>query len=353
METYRTDQAWWQALVGRDPHANGAFVYGVATTGVYCRPGCASRRPHRKNVRFFETWQQAESAGFRPCKRCSPRSPAGQDPRVEAVIRACQIIEGAESPPRLADLAQAVGLSPSYLHRLFKKTVGVTPRQYAAERRVGRVRDNLQTSPTVTHAMVEAGFASSSRFYANTAATLGMTPSAYQKGGQDMHIRFAVSSCSLGWVLVAATAQGICTIDLGDTSEALVERLRARFPQAALMEHDPELLAWVEQVLAFLESPREGLGLPLDIQGTAFQQRVWMALQETAPGLTASYGDIAARIGRPNAARAVAQACAANPIAVAIPCHRVVKRDGSLGGYRWGSERKRALLEREGHDPGA
>jgi AraC family transcriptional regulator, regulatory protein of adaptative response / methylated-DNA-[protein]-cysteine methyltransferase len=353
MNAYRTDPSRCQALVGCDRQADGAFVYGVTTTGIYCRPGCASRRPLRKNVRFFDTWQEAEGAGFRPCKRCAPRSPAGQDPRVEAVVRACQIIDEAASPPRLADLAQAVGLSPSYLHRLFKKTVGVTPRQYAAERRLGRVRDRLQTSPTVTDAVYEAGFASSSRFYADTAATLGMTPSAYQKGGQGARIRFAVSPCSLGWVMVAATAQGICAIDLSDTSELLVERLRARFPQAALMDPDPELLAWMEQVLAFLESPGDGLDLPLDIQGTAFQRRVWMALQETPPGSTASYGDIAARIGSPKAARAVAQACAANTIAVAIPCHRVVKSDGGLGGYRWGSERKRALLEREGHDPGA
>ena len=353
MEAYRTDQARWQALVGRDRQADGAFVYGVATTGVYCRPGCASRRPHRKNVRFFETWQEAESAGFRPCKRCSPRSPAGKDTRVEAIVRVCQIIEEAASPPRLADLAQAVGLSPSYLHRLFKKTVGVTPKQYGAERRLGRVRDHLQASPTVTDAMYEAGFASSSRFYADTAATLGMTPTAYQNGGRGARIRFSVSSCSLGWALVAATEQGICAIDLSGTSEGLVERLRARFPQAAFVEHDPELLAWMEQVLAFLESPGKGLGLPLDIQGTAFQRRVWMALQETRPGSTASYADVAARIGSPKAARAVAQACAANPIAVAIPCHRVVKSGGDLGGYRWGSERKRTLLGREGHDPGA
>jgi AraC family transcriptional regulator of adaptative response/methylated-DNA-[protein]-cysteine methyltransferase len=348
LDAYATDYARWRALVDRDRQADGAFVYGVMTTGVYCRPDCASRRPNRENVRFFDTCEQAEQAGFRPCKRCDPRSPDRHAAHREAIVRACQLIEEAEDTPKLADLAAAVGLSPSYLHRLFKRIVGVTPKQYAMERRLSRVRDTLQASATVTEAIYEAGYASSSRFYENASVTLGMKPSDYSHGGPGARIRFAVARCHLGWALAAATEVGICAIDLGDTSETLAARLRARFPGAELVDDDPAFGEWMARVLAFLDAPHGGLDLPLDIQGTAFQRRVWLALREIAPGSTASYGQVAARIGNPKAARAVAQACAANPIAVAIPCHRVLRSDGRLGGYRWGSERKRALLKREG-----
>ena len=347
LNTYSTDQARWEALVRRDQEANGAFVYGVVTTGVYCRPACPSKVPNRDNVRFFDTYEEAERAGFRPCKRCNPRSSDGQATHHEAIVQACQLIEESEEAPSLADLANAAGFSPSYFHRLFKRIVGVTPKQYAIQVRADRVRANLRTSQSVTEAIYEAGFPSSSRFYESAAATLGMKPSAYRDGGPGVHIRFAVTQCHLGWVLVAATEQGICAIDFADTPQVLEERLRARFPEAELVGHDPDFRTWIAQVLAFLESPHEGLDLPLDVQGTAFQRRVWTALQEIPPGSTASYADIAARIGNPKAARAVAQACAANRIAVAIPCHRVVRSDGGLGGYRWGSERKRELLERE------
>ena len=352
METYSTDQKRWEALVERDPCADGAFVYGVVTTGVCCRPVCPSRLPNRRNVRFFDAFQDAEQAGFRPCKRCDPGSPDEQTPHREAIIQACKLIEESEEAPSLADLANAVGLSPSYFHRLFKKAVGLTPKQYSTAVRSKRVRASLQTESTVTGAIYEAGFASSSRFYDEAANTLGMKPSEYQNGGRGASIRFAVAPCYLGWVLVAATAKGICAVDFGDDPKKMERSLRTRFPRAAFVDADPSLMAWVSQILTFLESPREPFELPLDIEGTAFQQRVWLALRELPPGSTASYSDIAARIDRPKAARAVAQACASNRIAVAIPCHRVVRSDGGLGGYRWGIERKRRLLEREAEAQG-
>lgn len=347
MNSYSTEQARWEALVRRDLQADGAYVYGVVTTGVYCRPACSSRQPNRENVRFFDTFEQAEEAGFRPCKRCDPRSPEGNEPHTEAIARACELIDEAEEPPTLAELASAVGLSPSYLHRLFKRMVGVTPKQYAMEKRLGDVRDRLQTNATVTEAIYESGFGSSSRFYEDITGKLGMKPSEYRSGGQGMRIHSAVAQSYLGWVQVATTAKGICAIDLADSPGDLRERLHARFPKARFVEDDPNFRVLVSQILAFLESPQDGLDLPLDVQGTAFQRRVWLALREIPPGSTVSYGEIAARIGNPKAARAVAQACASNPVAVAIPCHRVVRSDGNLGGYRWGQERKSKLLEQE------
>jgi AraC family transcriptional regulator of adaptative response/methylated-DNA-[protein]-cysteine methyltransferase len=345
--TYSTEQARWQALTRRDRRADEVFVYGVTTTGVYCRPWCPSRLPNRGNVRFFATCEEAEQAGFRACKRCSPHRHDRQELHHETIMQACQLIEQSEEPPSLADLADAVGLSPSYFHRVFKRMVGVTPKQYALEKRLDRVRANLQRGSAVTEAIYEAGFASSSRFYHDATTTLGMRPSEYRKGGAGTRIRFAVARCTLGWVLVAATEIGVCAIDLADTSEILRERLCTRFPEAELVGDDPDFAAWMTQVLAFLDSPHDGLGLPLDIRGTAFQRRVWMALQEIPSGSTASYAEIATRIGNPKAARAVAHACASNTLAVAIPCHRAVRSDGGLGGYRWGIERKRRLLDQE------
>jgi AraC family transcriptional regulator of adaptative response/methylated-DNA-[protein]-cysteine methyltransferase len=344
---YETKEARWEAIVRRDPRADGAFVYGVVTTGVYCRPHCPSRLPNRENVRTFATSEEAEAAGYRPCKRCAPDAPAQQEPQREAVVRACRIIERAETPPTLAQLAADVGLSPSHLHRTFKRIVGVTPKQYAMERRGQRVRERLRNSDRVSDAIYEAGFAASSRFYEGVAARLGMSPSAYRNGAADVHIRSAVARCDLGWVLVAATEAGVCAIDLGDGPKALVRRLHDRFPEAEIVDQDPQVAGWVEDVLAYLGAPGDGLDLPLDIRGTAFQRRVWDALREIPPGTTTSYGAVAAQIGQPGAARAVAQACAKNPVALAIPCHRVLRGDGDLGGYRWGTERKRALLERE------
>jgi AraC family transcriptional regulator of adaptative response/methylated-DNA-[protein]-cysteine methyltransferase len=344
---FSSDTDRWQAIAQRDSRADGAFVYGVATTGIYCRPGCASRTPRRENVRYFDDGPTAEAAGFRPCKRCTPQAAHAPNPTIEAVAQACKIIDEAEREPSLAQLAAAVGLSVYHFQRLFRKTVGVTPKQYAMEKRLGRVRDNLQQNSTVTEAVYEAGYESGSRFYETATAALGMKPADYQKGGEGLLIRYAVVQSYLGWVLIAATAHGICRIDFGDAPDTLLTRLTATFPEADLQGDDPAFTTMAAQTLVFLESPREGLALPLDIQGTAFQRRVWSALQEIQPGVTASYADIARRIGQPTAARAVAQACAANNIAVAIPCHRVVRSDGDLGGYRWGVERKRAILARE------
>ncbi len=345
---FLADDERWQALVKRDPQACGEFVYGVLTTGVYCRPACASRLPNRENVRFFGNREEAEQAGFRPCRRCRPDAPGRDEPHIRAVLKACKRMHEDEPPPSLKELARDAGLSPFHFQRLFKKIVGVTPKQYAMERRAARLREHLRKDSTVTGAMYDAGFSSSSRFYEKAAATLGMKPSVYKNGAQDVRICFAIVPCFLGLVLVAATAKGICAIDFGDTAEALKENLHRRFPKAAFQNPDPQFAVMIGQVLAFLEKPHpDRPDLPLDVQGTAFQRGVWLALQEIPPGDTVSYGDIASRIGRPTAARAVAQACAANPVAVAIPCHRVVKGDGALGGYRRGLERKRVLLERE------
>jgi AraC family transcriptional regulator of adaptative response/methylated-DNA-[protein]-cysteine methyltransferase len=338
----------WQALVEREVRACGEFVYGVLTTGVYCRPTCASRRPKRDNVRFFGTSKEAEQAGFRPCKRCRPETPDWKSPQIRTVLKACKMIDEAETPPSLKDLAHACGLSAFHFQRLFKRLVGVTPKQYAAERRASLLRKHLKEDSTVTDAMYNAGFGSSSRFYEKATATLGMKPSTYKSGARDKRIRFAIVPCYLGLVLVAATSQGICAINFGDTAGALKEDLRRRFPKAEFQVPDPDFTAMIKRILTFLEAPnRTRLDLPLDVQGTAFQRRVWLALQKVPPGDTVSYADIASRIGKPQAARAVAKACAANPVAVAIPCHRVVRSNGKLGGYRWGLERKRVLLERE------
>ncbi len=346
---FLTDEARWEALVQRERQADGRFVYGVLTTGIYCRPTCASRRPNRENVLFFSAGDQAEQAGFRPCKRCRPNAADNSEsPQTQAIIKACQTIETAETAPSLNELAQAAGLSPYHFQRLFKKVVGVTPKQYAMEHRLNRVRRHLQQDSTVTEAVYNAGFASSSRFYEKAAHSLGMKPSVYQKGAQAMPIKFATTPSYLGWVLIAATGQGLCAIDFGDAPETLQARLRARFPQADLQADDPDFQATVSQLLAFLEAPHHSsLDLPLDIQGTAFQRRVWQALQNIPVGSTASYAEIAGQIGQPQAARAVAQACASNTLAVAIPCHRVVRSNGDLGGYRWGLKRKRMLLARE------
>jgi AraC family transcriptional regulator, regulatory protein of adaptative response / methylated-DNA-[protein]-cysteine methyltransferase len=344
---YATDQARWEALVRRDRNANGVFVYGVLTTFVYCRPVCPSRLPKYQNIRFFDTCKQAERAGFRPCKRCHPTRAAGHENHSAAIVKACHIIESREEHVPLKNLASEVGLSPFHFQRLFKKNVGITPKQYAMETRFKQVRAGLQKKASVTEAIYEAGFGSSSRFYENAEAVLGMKPSEYRQGATGVDIRFAVAKSPLGWVLIAATVKGICAIEFGDGPDILERRLRERFSKARILDNDDVFKKWVEQILAHLESPQRSLNLPLDIRGTAFQRLVWKVLREIPPGSTASYTDIAEKIGRPKAARAVARACASNKIAVAIPCHRVVRRSGRLGGYRWGTERKRAMLERE------
>lgn len=344
---FSSDDARLAAVRRRDAAADGAFVYAVRTTGVYCRPSCAARPARRENIGFYPRCADAEAAGFRPCLRCRPTEPPRAARQAELVVHACRTIQGAETPPTLAALAAAAGLSPFHFHRLFRAVTGVTPKAYAAAHRARRMEAGLGRSATVTEAIYEAGFSAPSRFYDTAPQRLGMTPSAYRGGGAGAAIRFAVGECSLGSILVAATERGVCAILLGDDPEALLRDLQDRFPRAALLGGEAGFEATVAAAVGLVEAPGRALSLPLDIGGTAFQQRVWDALRAIPPGRTASYTAVAAAIGRPAAMRAVAQACAANPLAVAIPCHRVVRSDGALSGYRWGIARKRALLDRE------
>ncbi|HEU4708614.1 MAG TPA: bifunctional DNA-binding transcriptional regulator/O6-methylguanine-DNA methyltransferase Ada [Methylophilaceae bacterium] len=339
-------QARWAAVASRDRSADGKFYYSVKTTGIYCRPSCPARTPRRENVQFHESAAAAEQAGFRPCKRCRPES--GVTQRHAAIIAAaCRFIEQAEKPPTLVELSEYTGLSPSHLQRLFKALTGLSPKEYGVAQRANRMRQHLPQSRTVTEAINEAGYGSGSRFYESSNQWLGMTPTRYRSGGAGTTIRFALGQCSLGAILVASSEVGICSILLGDDAENLVRDLQDRFPQADLIGDDQEYEKVVARVVGFMEAPQLGLDLPLDIRGTAFQHRVWQALIKIPPGTTATYAEIARSLGMPNAARAVASACAANPLAVAIPCHRVIRRDGNLSGYRWGVDRKRLLLERE------
>jgi AraC family transcriptional regulator, regulatory protein of adaptative response / methylated-DNA-[protein]-cysteine methyltransferase len=344
---FATDAERWQAVIDRDRRAEGAFVYSVRSTGVYCRPACGARLARRENVRFHATPAEAEAAGFRPCKRCRPELAGGERAREEAVAKACRMIEAAEETPSLAALARASGLSRFHFHRVFKAATGATPMAYAAQLRARRVEGALGQTGTVTEAIYEAGFSSSGRFYAEANARLGMTPGAWRSGGAGVTIRYAGGACSLGRILVAATERGVSAISFGEDEETLLAGLTARFPKATLVAGDAGFAATLASVIAAVETPARGLDLPLDIQGTAFQCRVWAALRAIPAGKTASYAEIACRIGAPRAARAVAAACAANRIAVAIPCHRAVRGDGAIAGYRWGIGRKRALLERE------
>ena len=337
----------WASVIARSAAADGTFFYSVTTTGVYCRPSCASRVARPENVRFHRTREDAEKAGFRPCKRCKPDQPALIEQHAAMVTEACRLIEASQGAPTLEDLAKQAGVSPFHLHRVFKAITGVTPREYAAAHRGDRVRKELGRAGSVTAAIYQSGYNSNGRFYGESQQVLGMTPTVYRAGGADADIRFAVGECSLGSILVARSELGVCAILLGDDPDALARTLQDRFPRASLIGGDAEFEQLVAQVVGFVEAPGLGLDLPLDVRGTAFQQRVWQALQEIPAGSTASYTEIAGRIGSPKSVRAVAQACAANPLAVAIPCHRVVRHDGGLSGYRWGVERKRALLQRE------
>lgn len=337
----------WAAVAARDRTADGRFFYSVRTTGVYCRPSCAARMPKPENVAFHLTAADAERAGFRPCKRCRPGAPAAAAQQAAKVAELCRFIERAAQPPTLDELAARAGLSAYHLHRVFKAVTGLTPRAYAAAHRARRVRAALDRSDTVTAAIYDAGYNAQSRFYEESDRLLGMTPTAYRAGGADTDIRFAVGACSLGAILVARSDRGVCAIMLGDDPDRLARDLQDRFPRARLIGGDAGFERWVAKVVGLVEAPGAGLDLPLDVRGTAFQQRVWQALRRIPAGRTASYTEIARRIGAPKSVRAVAQACGANPLAVAIPCHRVVRSDGALSGYRWGVARKRALLERE------
>lgn len=338
----------WMAVATRDTDMDGRFFYGVKTTGIYCRPSCGARTPKQENVTFFASAREAEQAGFRPCRRCWPRQPPLAQRHRALVARLCREMAEAETQPTLAALARRAGTSPSHLRRLFKAATGLTPKAYGNALRAAKIRQALERGDNVTDAIYAAGFNSNSRFYEQAEELLGMSAGSYRAKGRDIAIRFAVGRSSLGAVLVAASEQGVCAIFLGDDPDTLVRNLQDRFPDALLHGGDGDFEHWVAVVIGLVEAPGTGLDLPLDIRGTAFQQRVWQALRAIPPGTTVSYGELADKLGMPSAARAVASACAANPLAVAIPCHRVVRRDGGLSGYRWGVERKRQLLKREG-----
>lgn len=344
---FADDASRWAAVQRRDRAADGQFLYSVKTTGVYCRPSCAARPARRENVAFHADPAAAEAAGFRACKRCRPAGPSRAETQAAAVAAACRTIDAAEELPDLDTLAAGAGMSRFHFHRIFKSVTGVTPKAYAAARRAERMRAALAGGAGVTEALYDAGYNANSRFYAESAERLGMRPSAYRAGGKGAVVRFAVGDCSLGAVLVAATEKGVCAILLGDDPEGLVRDLQDRFAQAELVGADADFEATVARVVGLIDTPNCSLDLPLDVRGTAFQQQVWDALRRIPVGRTASYLDIATAIGRPSAVRAVAQACGANALAVAIPCHRVVRSDGDLSGYRWGVERKRELLKRE------
>jgi AraC family transcriptional regulator of adaptative response/methylated-DNA-[protein]-cysteine methyltransferase len=337
----------WALMRARDARADGTFVYAVKTTGVYCHPSCAARPARPENVEFHTSRAEAEKAGYRPCLRCKPDQPPLAERQAAQVAALCRLIEERDQAPALAELAAHVGLSVFHAHRLFKAVTGVTPKAYAAAHRAARVRGELERQDTVTAAIYEAGFNSSARFYEKSNELLGMTPTKYRAGGADVEIRFAIAQCSLGAILVAATNKGVCAILLGDDPEELAHDLERRFVHARLIGADDAFEQLVAKVIALVESPGRATQLPLDIRGTAFQQRVWKALAKIPAGKTKSYSEIARAIGAPRSARAVAQACGANALAVAIPCHRVVRTDGDVSGYRWGVQRKRALLARE------
>ena len=341
------DDPRWLRLVARDKTADGQLWYSVSTTGVYCRASCPSRIPNPENVQFHDSLESAKATGFRPCLRCKPDGASIETENAGLVEKACRIIEESEEEISLEKLADAIGLSPSYFHRIFKVATGLTPKAYAAGHRAKKVRQGLASGNSVTEAIYDAGFSSSGRFYEKSTDMLGMTPSRYRAGGAGEEIRFAIGQTSLGAMLVASSGKGVAAILLGDDPDELVRNLQDRFPKAHLIGADRDYEALVAKIVGLVETPGTGLNLPLDVRGTAFQQRVWRALREVPGGETISYAEVARRIGSPKAVRAVASACAANNLAVAIPCHRVVRMDGSLSGYAWGLERKRELIRRE------
>lgn len=344
---YDTNQERWQAVVCKDREAAHHFYYAVKTTGIYCVAGCVSRLPKRENVVFFDTGPAAEAAGFRACKRCRPDDPAHAGIASTRVVRACRTLEDSEETPSLESLAAAAGLSPHHFQRLFKNHVGLSPKEYGQAVRKAKVRASLEAGHSVTRAIMDAGFGSASRFYEKSGQTMGMPAKTYKKGGAGLTIQYVAAFSFLGPILVAFTENGVCSIEFGDSEDALVDSLKKRFHQAEIVPGTLELDSHVAEIVEFIHSPEKGLDLPLDIQGTAFQQRVWRALQDITAGEIRTYSDIAEVLGMPASVRAVATACASNRLAVVIPCHRVVRKGGALAGYYWGLDRKAALLKNE------
>ena len=342
------EERLWRAIRSRDAGFDGQFYYGVLTTGVYCRPACSSRQPKRENVRFFALPEAARGAGLRPCKRCRPDDARPRNLLAELVQNACRLIDlDLQEQPSLERLSEALNVSRFHLQRSFKKVMGISPREYAQARRLEKFRAEIKAGRSVAAAIYGAGYGSSSRLYEKASDLLGMTPATYRRGGAGMRISYTTVKCPLGHLVIAATTRGICSVSLGDDSRSLVSDLLAEFPRADMTEDQARLREYAQTLLEYLEGDLPNPALPLDVQGTAFQQRVWQELRRIPAGETASYGDIAERLGRPLAHRAVAQACAANPVALVVPCHRVIRGNGEMGGYRWGVARKRALLDAE------
>lgn len=342
------EEEYWQAVLAKDASFDGIFVYAVRSTGVYCRPSCCARRPRREQVLFFPLPEAAQQAGFRPCKRCSPQDATTQNPHAELIQHVCHYIERhLESPLTLDTLSKEVSMSPHHLQRVFKRIMGISPHQYTEARRLNSLKAQLKEGQTVTKALYETGYGSSSRLYEQTSVRLGMTPATYRRGGKGMHIGYTLVDCSLGRMLIAVTERGLCAVSLGDSDAELVAALLGEYPAAEFHRDDVDLSLWVMSLLGHLNGEQIHLDLPLDLQATAFQWRVWEELRAIPYGSTRSYSEIAKAVGNPKAARAVARACATNPVSIVIPCHRVIREDGSLGGYRWGLEHKQALLAQE------
>lgn len=340
-------EARWAAVKSRNHDADGTFVYGVNTTRIFCRPYCRSRLPRRENVQFFDSPAEALQAGFRPCKRCQPNGQSWEQEIDSRIARACQLLEQPEGDLTLGALAKSTGFSAFYFHRLFKARLGVTPRQYREQHRLGRFKARLRRSQNVSAAIYDAGFRSATRAYADIGMKLGMSPRQYGQGGTGTQVAFGIKQTTLGWCLIASTNRGVCAIDFGGNPKELRQRLSSEFPRAALSEDAESVAGHFERLIDYLARPGRGLSLPLDLKGTAFQCQVWKALRNVPVGQTVTYTDLAKRVGKPQAIRAVASACAANRVALAVPCHRAVRADGKLGGYRWGLERKRQLMRRE------
>jgi len=348
MNTAFSNEQLWQAVLAKDARFDGQFVFAVSSTGIYCRPSCPSRRAHRERVKFFDLPEAAEQAGFRACLRCQPQRARVLDPQIDLVQRVCRLLDSSESETlKLAELASHVGVSVFHLQRTFKRVMGISPRQYLAARRFGNFKELVRKGDSVTNALYESGFNSSSRLYEHAAAELGMTPATYSRGGQGVNINYTIVDSSLGRLLVAMTERGVCAVRMGDSDAALEKDLRDEFPHAQVNQNDAFLREPVQKILNHLDQNESQLDLPLDIRATAFQRQVWEKLRAIPYGETVSYGDVAKALGKPGAVRAVGRACATNPVALVIPCHRVVREDKTLGGYRWGLERKKKLLEHE------